>query len=123
MIFFSLTGNGNQEDLEAEESEAVAELVDRNHANRVSQISSSGSSSNGSSTIIIHNNKDKWTTSVEIERNDSGLGSETGKSIKKSIKIRDKLSKGTHDLICEDCDQPIQLNDQASTPPSSGNKK
>ena len=99
----------------------MAELVDRNHANRVSQISSSGSSSNGSSTIIIHNNKDKWTTSVEIERNDSGLGSETGKSIKKPIKIRDKLSKGTHDhLICEDCDQPIQNNDQASTPPTSG---
>ena len=61
-------------------------------------------SSNGSSTIVIHNNKEKWTTSVEIERNDSGLGSETGKSIKKPIKIRDKLSKGVaHDhLICED---------------------
>ena len=62
---------------------------------------------------------------MEIERNDSGLGSETGKSIKKSIKIRDKLSKGTHDpnLICEDCDQPIQINgnNQASTsPPTSG---
>ena len=54
--FHIFTGTGNSEDLvEAEESEAVAELVDRNHANRVSQISSSGSSgssSNSSSTII-----------------------------------------------------------------------
>ena len=40
---------------EAEESEAVAELVDCNHVNRVSQISSSGSSSKGSSTIIMDN--------------------------------------------------------------------
>ena len=46
----------NPEDLEeAEESEAVAKLVDRNHVNRASQISSSGSSSKGSSTIIMDN--------------------------------------------------------------------
>ena len=46
----------NPEDLEeAEESEAVAKLVDRNHVNRATQISSSGSSSKGSSTIIMDN--------------------------------------------------------------------
>ena len=97
---------------DSEENEAdSAQLVDRNHANRVSQFSNdskySNSSSNGSSTIIIHNNKDKWTTSVEIERNDSGLGSETGKSGKRPVKIRDKLNNKTGELICEDCDQPI----------------
>ena len=97
------------------EAESV-QLADRNHANRVSQFSNdskySNSSSNGSSTIIIQHNKDKWTTSVEIERNDSGLGSETGKSGKRPVKIRDKLNhnnnnKTVGEQICEDCDQPI----------------
>ena len=63
------------------------------------------------STIIIQHNKDKWTTSVEIERNDSGLGSETGKSGKRPVKIRDKLNNNNKTVgelhICEDCDQPI----------------
>ena len=91
-----------------------AQLADRNHANRVSQFSNdskySNSSSNGSSTIIIQHNKDKWTTSVEIERNDSGLGSETGKSGKRPVKIRGKLgsNKTSEQQICEDCDQVIE---------------
>ena len=113
--------NETQNNNEESESEANSVLNDRNSANRVSQFShdskSSSSSSNGSSsngsTIIIHNNKDKWTTSVEIERNDSGLGSETGKSGKRPVKIREKLSKGlsNHEMICEDCDQPIGFGD------------
>ena len=108
------------EDNESEATvEAAATLADRNHTHRVSQFSNS--SSNGSSagsTIIIHNNKDKWTTSVEIERNDSGLGSETGKSGgKRPVKIRDRLNKGvlsSHECICEDCDQPFATNEIAS---------
>ena len=55
---------------------------------------------------MIHKDKDKWTTSVEIERNDSGLGSETGKSKRPVTK---KLSNKLHDQICEDCDQLIEV--------------
>jgi hypothetical protein len=103
-------------DITNQDDESDGALADRNHANRVSQFSNdskcSGSSSNGSSAVIIHN-KDNRTTSVEIERNDSGLGSETGKSGKRPIKIRDKLDmldvKGhVAEQICEDCDQPIE---------------
>ena len=75
------------------------------------------SSSNGSSTIVIHKDKDKWTTSVEIERNDSGLGSETGgkSGNKRPIPIK-KLNNNklnNHDqIICEDCDQLIDVNSE-----------
>ena len=56
LLTYSFTGTVNPEDLEeAEESEAVAGLVDRNHANWVSQISPSGSSSFSSSTIVMDN--------------------------------------------------------------------
>lgn len=104
-------GVDSVEAIEEAENETGGILADRNHANRVSQFSQSSGSS-GSSTIIIHNNKDKWTTSVEIERNDSGLGSETGKSTgKRKQRIRDKLTNKNPGqdtaVICEDCDQPI----------------
>ena len=59
-------------------------------------------------------NKDRWS-SVDIERNDSGLGSETGKTGKRpGVRIRDKqqsietIFADHHEHICEDCDQPIE---------------
>ena len=124
---------------EAENESTVGQLAERGHANRVSQFSQNrsgdifcasfynsewpnffcifSSSSNGSSTIVIHKDKDKWTTSVEIERNDSGLGSETGgkSGNKRPIPIK-KLNNNklnNHDqIICEDCDQLIDVNSE-----------
>lgn len=101
-------------DVEDVEEEQQDLLADRHHANRVSQFSNDSKCSSGSSSgsaVIIHG-KDRWT-SVDIERNDSGLGSETGKA-KRPIRIRDKNSSGqvqndgSPEQICEDCDQPIE---------------
>jgi len=52
--------------------------------------------------------KDRWST-VDIERNDSGLGSETGKKGKRPILLRgDKIpDMASEEHICEDCDQII----------------
>ncbi len=95
---------------------AAGQFPDRNHANRVSQFSSSsnGSGSSTTTSVIIHNggsgSKDgKWTTSVEIERNDSGLGSETGgkSSVTKRPPVKFRTSNKTQEQICEDCDQVI----------------
>ena len=103
-------------EIEDNEEDTRQELVRRNHANRVSNISnsSSGSSSASSGSAVLMANKDRWST-VDIERNDSGLGSETGKTGKRpGIRIRDKqqsietIFADHHEHICEDCDQPIQ---------------
>ena len=99
----------NEEDVNRQQ------LVRRNHANRVSNISNSSGSSAGSGSsgsAILLANKDRWA-SVDIERNDSGLGSETGKMGKRpGIRIRDKQGSAPfadhHEHICEDCDQPIE---------------
>ena len=105
--------------IEDNEEESRQQLVRRNHANRVSNISnsSSGSSSASSGSAVLMANKDRWS-SVDIERNDSGLGSETGKTGKRpaGIRIRDKQTNANeamfvndhHEHICEDCDQPIE---------------
>ena len=99
--------------IEDTEEDTRQQLVRRNHANRVSNISnSSGSSSASSGSAILMANKDRWS-SVDIERNDSGLGSETGKTGKRpGVRIRDKQTEAIfadhHEHICEDCDQPIE---------------
>ena len=104
--------------IEDNDEDTRQQLVRRNHANRVSNISnsSSGSSSTASSgSAVLIGNKDRWS-SVDIERNDSGLGSETGKPGKRpGVRIRDKQQSSDtvfvgshHEHICEDCDQPIE---------------
>lgn len=78
-------------------------LVDRNHANRVSSTSSSNSSQ-GSGSGRIRNKQ------FDIERNDSGLGSETGKALKRPpVRVRGELlgARKSVQNICEDCDQVI----------------
>ena len=104
----------DSKDVEENEEDTRQPLVRRNHANRVSNISnsSSGSSSASSGSAILMANKDRWS-SVDIERNDSGLGSETGKTGKRP-RIREKqqsietIFADHHEHICEDCDQPIE---------------
>jgi hypothetical protein len=96
--------------------EPAAEEMDRNHANRVSQLSNNSASSSGSSGPVLIATKDRWS-SVDIERNDSGLGSETGKKKKRPIRPREKSTSSTaaelstaisQEHICEDCDQIIE---------------
>jgi hypothetical protein len=67
-------------------------------------------SSSGSSGPVLIATKDRWST-VDIERNDSGLGSETGKKGKRPIRPREKSTTEVttnHEHICEDCDQTIE---------------
>ena len=104
--------------------EPTAEEMDRNHANRVSQSSNNSASSSSSSGPVLIATKDRWST-VDIERNDSGLGSETGKKGKRPIRPREKsvsitmatIESGSvgsnnnaanQEHICEDCDQIIE---------------
>lgn len=94
-------------DLE-EESSKPSELqkeLHRNNANRVSHISNSSSGSSGPPIIV----REKVWSSVDIERNDSGLGSESGhqKRIPKGRLLSDRPSSfhKISDNLCEDCDQ------------------
>ena len=83
------------------------------------QLSNNSASSSGSSGPVLIATKDRWST-VDIERNDSGLGSETGKKGKRPIRPREKTASVTsmitgtvievitsQEHVCEDCDQII----------------
>ena len=100
----------------AEEAEpAVLVLSSRNHSNRVSAISNvsneSSTSSGSDSEPVVVANKEKLS-SVEIERNDSGLGSETGRgrvTSKVVVRKRSEEEEGAEDLSCIDCDQVLEV--------------
>lgn len=96
-------------ELELNDEPPTVEEIDRNHSIRVSQLSNNSASSSGSSGPVLLATKDRWS-SVDIERNDSGLGSETGKKGKRPIRLRgDKIPDITsQEHICEDCDQIIE---------------
>ena len=56
-------------------------------------------------------------SSVEIERNDSGLGSETGRcrSVSKLvIRKRSDVESAETDVSCLDCDQALELQENKS---------
>ena len=55
-------------------------------------------------------NKEKMS-SVEIERNDSGLGSETGRGrVTTKVVVRKRSEdEGADDLACIDCDQVLEV--------------
>ena len=113
---------------EEEEAETVARECDqepapvilsvRNSANRVSTVSagssdsqeSSGASGSGEQVAGIKSEK---LSSVEIERNDSGLGSETGRSRSVSKVVVRKRSdlECAEDITCEDCDQTLETQE------------
>ena len=100
----------------AEDAEpAVLVLSSRNHSNRVSAISNvsneSSTSSGSDSEPVVVANKEKLS-SVEIERNDSGLGSETGRgrvTTKVVVRKRSEEEEGAEDLSCIDCDQVLEV--------------
>ena len=101
----------------AEDAEPAVQLVlsSRNHSNRVSAISNvsneSSTSSGSDSEPVVVASKEKLS-SVEIERNDSGLGSETGRgrvTTKVVVRKRSEDEEGTEDLSCIDCDQVLEV--------------
>ena len=98
----------------AEDAEpAVLVLSSRNHSNRVSAISNvsneSNTSSGSDSEPVVVANKEKLS-SVEIERNDSGLGSETGRGrVTTKVVVRKRSEDGAEDLSCMDCDQVLEV--------------
>ena len=90
----------------AEEAEAISS---RNHSNRVSAISNGSHESSSDSEPVVVANKEKMS-SVEIERNDSGLGSETGRGrVTTKVVVRKRSDEGTEDLCCLDCDQILEV--------------
>ena len=111
-------------DLDLDEEEEEAEnpeetqpptlvLSSRNHANRISNISTNSTDSSQSSNdhAILVSSKEKLSN-VEIERNDSGLGSETGRGrATTKVVVRKRSDEETEDLTCLDCDQVLELHE------------
>ena len=108
-------------DLEEEEEEAetigesgreAAELIlsNRNHNNRISNISTSSTETSDSGDQLLVVGKEKLT-SVEIERNDSGLGSETGRArVSTKVVARKRSDQQTEELLCLDCDTVLDTH-------------
>ncbi|XP_058462105.1 uncharacterized protein LOC131437068 [Malaya genurostris] len=106
-------GNASDIILEEEEDENITEL--RHHQRQISDISSrlshiSNISDSSEETSLLSLSLAQRKTS-EIERNDSGVGSETSKTSRSkwqnpcSTSILDKISP-IH--LCEDCDGPVE---------------
>ncbi|KAF5288197.1 hypothetical protein FQA39_LY03965 [Lamprigera yunnana] len=71
---------------------------------RVSHISTVSDSSEDSSLVVTHGVDDKtFQKSAEVERNDSGVGSETSKSSLSRFR-----SKSEQTLTCEDCETTVE---------------
>ena len=110
-------------DVETDELENETFIGRRNAGNRVSSIShvsdSSACSSNSGSGDVIIQQLPRLGRFIDIERTDSGVGSETSKTSKASVEIRraasiskssDSGSSGPENVEeqnCQDCDQEI----------------
>lgn len=105
-------GNASDIILEEEEDENITDL--RHHQRQISDISSrlshiSNISDSSEDTSLLSTNLAQRKAS-EIERNDSGVGSETSKTSRSkwqhpSSSLMDKISP-IH--LCEDCDGPVE---------------
>ena len=84
-------------------------LSSRTHANRVSNASNGSRTSGSEGDEGVVTNKEKLSN-VEIERNDSGLGSETGRTGRTTSKvvIRKRSEEGMEELACLDCDLVLE---------------
>ena len=112
---YNLSNSGDIILEEEEEMGNISEL--RHHQRQISDISSrlshisgiSDSSEDAASTTILMSTAQR-RASAEVERNDSGVGSETSKSSRSkwqhpNAAILDKISP-IH--LCEDCDGPVE---------------
>ncbi|XP_022129116.2 uncharacterized protein LOC111003064 [Pieris rapae] len=117
-----ITNYGNTSELHSNrKSDTKPNGVERN----TSQVSNASDSSEDNSLIITNDNAEKTLlckkSSTEIERNDSGVGSETSKSsrsrLQGKISPRNSISdKDTPIHLCEDCDTAVetQVTEQGS---------
>lgn len=111
------TENGNNGLLEqSKEKHNSKEILDSHLSSNTSQLSNGSDSSEDNSLIINHDSLEKTLvckkTSAEIERNDSGVGSETSKSSRS--RLQGKCSpchtmneKDAPIHLCEDCDTAV----------------
>lgn len=94
-----------------------SEIIDTHHSSNTSQLSNASDSSEDNSLIINHESLEKAVvckkTSAEIERNDSGVGSETSKSSRSRLQGKTSpcntiTDKDTPIHLCEDCDTAVE---------------
>ena len=75
---------------------------------RTSNISTTSTETSESGDQLVVVGKEKLS-SVEIERNDSGLGSETGRArVSSKVVVRKRSDQQTEELLCLDCDQVLE---------------
>uniref|UniRef100_T1J5H9 Band 7 domain-containing protein n=1 Tax=Strigamia maritima TaxID=126957 RepID=T1J5H9_STRMM len=79
---------------------------ERNHRIRISNVSNLSDSSHSSEESNQTEENKERRSSVEVERNDSGVGPETSKPSR--IKRQSSINPGNEEWQCEDCDQVIE---------------
>lgn len=122
-----VTSYGNDSDsshtiTETKQKKMKKIITDSNISSNTSQLSNASDSSEDNSLIINHETLEKTIvckkTSAEIERNDSGVGSETSKSSRSRLQGKTLpctiTDKDTPIHLCEDCDTTVetQLTEQ-----------
>ncbi|XP_026486831.2 uncharacterized protein LOC113393926 [Vanessa tameamea] len=118
-------GNENESSSLLNESKAKTENIKTHHSSNTSQLSHASDSSEDNSLIINQETVEKAIVckkpSAEIERNDSGVGSETSKSSRS--RLQGKITPGntindknTPIHLCEDCDTAVdtQITEQGT---------
>ncbi|XP_075978521.1 rho guanine nucleotide exchange factor at 64C [Anticarsia gemmatalis] len=119
------TQNESSNAEESKEKTINREIIDTHLSSNTSQLSNASDSSEDNSLIINHESLEKAVvckkTSAEIERNDSGVGSETSKSSRSRLQGKTSpcntiSDKDTPIHLCEDCDTAVetQLTEQGS---------
>ncbi|XP_011556205.3 uncharacterized protein LOC105387211 [Plutella xylostella] len=110
---------------ESKESSRSGQIIDSHLSSNTSQLSNASDSSEDNSLIINHDSLEKSLvckkTSAEIERNDSGVGSETSKSSRSRLQGKNSPcntvnGSDTPIHLCEDCDTAVetQVTEQGS---------
>ncbi|KAJ0178441.1 hypothetical protein K1T71_006264 [Dendrolimus kikuchii] len=118
--------NNNSATLTVEtKDQNTSEIVDTHLSSNTSQLSNASDSSEDNSLTINHETLEKAVLckkpSAEIERNDSGVGSETSKSSRSRLQGKTSPCAALTDKdspihLCEDCDTAVetQLTEQGS---------
>jgi len=94
-------------DIVTEEQQVATIIIrSRNQSNRISKLSTDSSGSEGEN--LVSAGKDKLSN-VEIERNDSGLGSETSRGrASNKVVVRKRTDDEIEELVCLDCDHVLE---------------
>ncbi|XP_053606374.1 uncharacterized protein RhoGEF64C [Plodia interpunctella] len=120
-----VNGNDSSNLLDTSKDKSISTVINTHLSSNTSQLSNASDSSEDNSLIINHDSLEKSVvckkTSAEIERNDSGVGSETSKSSRSRLQGKSSpcgmiLDKDTPIHLCEDCDSAVetQVTDQGT---------